>query len=115
MRPMHPRQTDILEIAKKDGRVGVEKLSSRFNVTRQTIRKYLNDLCDIEALQRVHGGAIFPSTTTNISYTSRRELAVGGKSRIAKIAANLISNNSSLILNIGTTTEQVALALPKIF
>lgn len=111
MRPLHPRQTDILEIAKKNGRVDVESLSGHFKVTRQTIRKDLNDLCSIEALQRVHGGAVFPSTTTNVSYTSRRELAVGGKNRIAKIAANLIPDNSSLILNIGTTTEQVALAL----
>lgn len=111
MLPLHPRQIDILEIAKRHGRVDVESLSGRFNVTKQTIRKDLNDLCNIEALQRVHGGAVFPSTTTNVSYTSRRELAVGGKNRIAKIAANLIPDNSSLILNIGTTTEQVALAL----
>jgi len=57
--------------------------------------------------------SVFPSTTTNVSYTSRRELAVGGKNRIARIAANLIPDNSSLILNIGTTTEQVALALQR--
>lgn len=111
MNPLHPRQTDILEIARKNGRVDVENLSGQFNVTRQTIRKDLNDLCDINALQRVHGGAVYPSNTTNVSYTSRRELAVGGKNRIAKIAADLIPDNSSLILNIGTTTEQVALAL----
>lgn len=111
MNPLHPRQTDILEIAKKDGRVDVESLSAHFNVTRQTIRKDLNNLCGIEALQRVHGGAVFPSTTSNVSYISRRQLAVGGKNQIAKAAANLIPDNSSLILNIGTTTEQVALAL----
>jgi DeoR family transcriptional regulator, glycerol-3-phosphate regulon repressor len=111
MRPLHPRQADILDIARIEGRVDVESLSVRFNVTPQTIRKDLNDLCDIHALERVHGGAVIPNATSNVSYGSRRELAIGGKSRIAALAANQIPNNSSLILNLGTTTEQVALAL----
>ena len=38
-------------------------------------------------------------------------MASEGKARIAEAAAGIIPNNSSLILNIGTTTEQVAHAL----
>ncbi len=111
MDPLPPRQTDILEIARRDGRVTVESLASHFDVTPQTIRKDLNDLCDLERLHRVHGGAVLPSSTVNVAYRARREIATAGKSEIADAVARLIPNGASLILNIGTTTEQVAHAL----
>ena len=86
----------------------VESLASRFDVTPQTIRKDLNELCKDNELQRVHGGAVYPSSTTNLAYLLRRELASASKQRIGEVAANLVPSNSSVILNIGTTTEQVA-------
>lgn len=108
MLALPPRQTDILDIARSEGRVDVESLARRFGVTPQTIRKDLNDLCDMERLHRVHGGAVFPSNTVNLAYRSRREIAAEGKARIAETVARLIPENASLILNIGTTTEAVA-------
>ena len=111
MTALPPRQMDILEIARREGRVDVETLANRFEVTPQTIRKDLNDLCDIEKLNRVHGGAVFPSNTVNMAYQARREIAADGKARIARAIAEMIPDNSSLILNIGTTIEQVAYAL----
>lgn len=111
MQLLLPRQIDILEIARRDGRVEVDDLANAFGVTPQTIRKDLNELCDLKKLQRVHGGAVFPSNTVNLAYQARRDLACDGKTRIAKAVADLIPNNSSVILNIGTTTEQVAYAL----
>ena len=40
------RQNEILNIARAFGRVMVEDLARRFEVSAQTIRKDLNDLCD---------------------------------------------------------------------
>ena len=111
MQPLPPRQTDILEIARQEGRVDVESLAARFDVTPQTIRKDLNDLCNMEKLQRVHGGAVLPSNTVNLAYRARRQIAADGKARIGMAVAGLIPNGASVILNIGTTTEQVAQAL----
>ena len=111
MRPLHPRQSDILQIASQLGRVDVEGLAAKFDVTPQTIRKDLNDLCDAELLQRVHGGAVYPSSTSNLAYPHRQEIATEAKTSIAGLAASLIPNDCSLILNIGTTTELVAEAL----
>lgn len=89
----------------------MELLAGRFDVTPQTIRKDLNDLCERQLLQRIHGGAIYPSGVTNFAYDARRTLASDSKQLIGATAAKLIPDNSSLVLNIGTTTEQVALAL----
>ncbi len=111
MEPLSPRQQDILESAREAGRVGVEALAKRFAVTPQTIRKDLNDLCEGGLLQRVHGGAVVSSGVTNYEYEARRELASEEKRRIGLKAASLIPDNCSLLINLGTTTEQVAAAL----
>jgi DeoR family glycerol-3-phosphate regulon repressor len=105
------RQAEILEIAKVEGRVLVEDLALRFSVTPQTIRKDLNDLCNGRILSRVHGGAIFPGGTENVKYEARRSIAASEKQAIGRAAANLIPNNASLFINIGTTTEAVGEAL----
>ncbi len=105
------RQNKILLMARENGRVEVEELSKEFNVSPQTIRKDLNELCDKQLLQRVHGGAIVGSGIENVSYEARRLLAPASKKAIGAKAAELISDNSSLLINIGTTTEQVAHSL----
>lgn len=105
------RQTEILDIAKAEGRVLVEDLAARFSVTPQTIRKDLNDLCDGRVLTRIHGGAIFPAGTANVKYEARRSIAAAEKLAIGRATAELIPNNVSLFINIGTTTEAVGEAL----
>ena len=106
-----PRQADILALARDAGRLDVDSLAARFGVTPQTIRRDLNELCDQGLLQRYHGGAMLPSGIANLAYESRRQLATDAKRRIGQRAAELIPNNCSLLINIGTTTEQVATAL----
>ena len=105
------RQAEIMELAKEQGRVLVEELAARFAVTPQTIRKDLNDLCDSRALNRIHGGAVFPSGNENVKYEARRSMAAAEKQAIGRAAAALIPDTSSLFMNIGTTTEAVGEAL----
>lgn len=105
------RQVEIMALAKAEGRVLVDELATRFAVTPQTIRKDLNDLCDGKALTRIHGGAIFPSGNENVKYEARRSIAAPEKQAIGRAAAALIPDNSSLFINIGTTTEAVGEAL----
>jgi DeoR family glycerol-3-phosphate regulon repressor len=105
------RQAEIVEMAKGQGRVGVDALVAHFGVTAQTIRKDLNDLCENGLLKRVHGGAVFPSGVQNMQYEARRQIAADEKDAIGAAAARLIPNNASLFINIGTTTEAVSQAL----
>jgi predicted DNA-binding transcriptional regulator YafY len=72
MDPVSPRQTDILKKARLVGRVEVDDLALQFDVTPQTIRKDLNEICDAGLLQRVHGGAVYPSGAINYAYDARR-------------------------------------------
>ena len=100
-----------MTLARQHGRVDVDGLAQHFTVTPQTIRKDLNELCDRQLLNRQHGGATYPSGVANYDYEQRRMLAAEGKRRIGLRAASLIPDHSSIILNIGTTTEHVAMAL----
>jgi len=102
------RQQQIMDLARQSGRVLVDDLAARFDVTPQTIRKDLNDLCDQRFLTRIHGGAILSSGIENVAYEARRVLAQAEKAGIGRRAAELIPGNSSLFVNIGTTTEEVA-------
>ncbi len=109
--PLTPRQSDIMELARASRRISVEALSDQFEVTPQTIRKDVNDLCERGLLHRVHGGAVLSSGVANFGYEARHALAAEEKRRIGVKAASLIPENCSLLINIGTTTEQVAMAL----
>ncbi len=102
------RQADILEIAKQEGRVTVDGLAERFQVTVQTIRRDLAELSEAGKLDRVHGGAVLRSGVSNIGYEDRRGLNYEAKARMAERCAADIPEGSSVFMNIGTSTEAVA-------
>ena len=102
------RQSEILEIARSEGRVVVEDLAQRFEVTLQTIRRDLSDLADAGFVDRVHGGAVPRTGVTNLGYEQRRRMNEEAKAAIAKACAAAIPENCSIIMNLGTTTEAVA-------
>ena len=102
------RQSEILEIARAEGRVIVEDLAQRFDVTLQTIRRDLTELADAGHLDRVHGGAVPRTGVTNLGYEQRRRMHEGAKAAIARACAAAIPENCSIIMNLGTTTEAVA-------
>ena len=102
------RQREILELARKEGKVTVDGLAEIYNVTVQTIRRDLSELADSGRLERVHGGAVIPSGVVNIVYDERRRLNEDGKRAIASRCAQAIPHGASVFMNIGTSTEAVA-------
>lgn len=110
-RTLSRRQSDILALLQEAGRVSVEDLAARFAVTPQTIRRDLIELSQTRALIRVHGGAMVASGVANLAYDARKLVAQTQKRLIGEAAARLIPDHSSLFINIGTTTEEVARAL----
>ena len=102
------RQNEILEIARAEGRVVVEEMAQRFDVTLQTIRRDLTEMADLGHLDRVHGGAVPRTGVTNLGYDQRRRMNDRAKSAIARVCAAMIPENCSIIMNLGTSTEAVA-------
>ena len=108
---LNDRQDRILEMLNQQGRVLVEDLSSAFEVSTQTIRKDLKELCERGLASRTHGGARAGRSISNVEYEDRRLLSSEGKEGIGAATAKLIPDECSIMMNIGTTTEQVARAL----
>ncbi|MBK0327979.1 DeoR/GlpR transcriptional regulator [Rhodobacteraceae bacterium F11138] len=102
------RQAEIVEIARKEGKVTVDGLAERYDVTVQTIRKDLSELAEMGRLERVHGGAVVPSGVVNLVYDERRRMNEAGKKAIAVACAAAIPDGASVFMNIGTSTEAVA-------
>src|SRR5438046_6496489 len=94
------RQTEILNIARAFVRVMVEDLARRFEVSAQTIRKDLNDLCDQRLLTRIHGGAIIASGVENLAYEARRFVAAEQQKAIAAAAASKVPDGCSRLINL---------------
>ena len=111
---MHPtpRQLELIDEVRRLQNVTVEALAERFGVTLQTVRRDIRQLSDEGLLTRFHGGVRMPgSTTENIEYRKRQQLNALAKQRIAQEVARRVPHGSSLLINIGTTTEAIARAL----
>ena len=107
------RQLQIVERARTEGKVLVDQLAALYEVSVQTIRKDLNELCDERLLSRIHGGAVIGAGAENVGYDARRTIATSEKTAIGRAAADLVPHRSSLFINIGTTTEAAAHALQR--
>lgn len=106
------RQQQLLHRIRHEGYASVDMLADHFGMTPQTIRRDINTLCDRGLLVRYHGGAGLPPTNIeNIAYSARKVLNLEAKQSIAARVAQHIPHRASLLINIGTTTEEVAKAL----
>lgn len=105
----NPRQAALLQEVQGRGSASVEALAEQFGVTLQTVRRDVRLLADAGLVARFHGGVRLPgSTTENIAYRQRQRLNEQAKQHIARAVASAVPEGSSLIINIGTTTEAVA-------
>lgn len=108
---LNPRQRRLLEAVRRQITVSVDDLAQELAVTPQTVRRDVKQMEEAGLLARYHGGVGLPSSTENIDYSQRQVLNVEAKRRIAAAVAQRVRPGSSLLINIGTTTEEVARAL----
>lgn len=104
------RYRQISSLVSADGRVTVAGLSSRFGITRETVRRDLALLENDGVLRRVHGGAIAGSsaTTNEPSLTSRSSRHADEKKRIARTALTLVPVSGAVVLDAGSTIGALA-------
>ena len=91
----------------------VEALASELDVTPQTIRRDIGELCADGLLQRYHGGATLGDAALNDTYLLQKKRQQNEKAHIADLIAAEIPDGSSLFMSIGATIEAVAAALIK--
>lgn len=106
------RQEEIRFLLQEHGHLTVTELAQKFNVSEMTIRRDLKNLAALGLIQREHGRAIYPPVPpTETLFLTRLGEAEREKTRIGRLAASLVSEGDSIILDAGTTTLAVAQAL----
>ncbi|TGE33394.1 DeoR/GlpR family DNA-binding transcription regulator [Desulfosporosinus sp. Sb-LF] len=106
------RQNEIRYLLQEHGILTVTELAQRFNISEMTIRRDLKSLATLGLIQREHGRAIYPPVPPKDTLLMMRMgEAEREKARIGRLAASLISEGDSIILDAGTTTLAIAQAL----
>jgi len=105
------RRDMIQQVVHERGGISVGALAEMLNVSTQTIRRDLDQLCDGELLCRVHGRIELAEDRLNTPFDQRAGTNLVGKRAIAEITAARIPDGSSLFLSIGSTCLNVARAL----
>ncbi len=108
---LNPRQRRLLDVVKQRVTMSVEELAQQLGVTPQTVRRDVKQMEEAKLLARYHGGVGMPSSVENIDYSQRQVMNIDAKRRIAAAVAERVPPGCSLLINIGTTTEEVARAL----
>ncbi|NTW39476.1 MAG: DeoR/GlpR transcriptional regulator [Cellulomonadaceae bacterium] len=100
------RKADLAAFVAEAGQVTVARLAERFDVSMDTIRRDLDQLDTDGVLIRTHGGAVslsaVPRSDTGLDVRARLQTAA--KETIGALAASLVEDGSSVMINAGTTT-----------
>lgn len=112
-RLQHDRQREIHRLALQLGSVEVSELSRRFGVTTETIRRDLSDLQERSLLCRVHGGAV-PAEQAHHEpmVETRGSQNADEKRRIGLAAVDELPSTGSVIVDSGSTLQQLAEHFP---
>jgi DeoR/GlpR family transcriptional regulator of sugar metabolism len=94
------RRTALVEHLRADGRVSVTQLAATLDVTPSTIRRDLRRLAGEGRLVRTYGGA---AISDGIGRPTRPDPTHAAKRAIARTAATLVTDGSTIAIGSGTT------------
>jgi len=104
------RKAQLAAYVADTGQVTVGELAERFGVSIDTVRRDLDQLSADGVLVRTYGGAVSLSTIsrTDRAVDQRLALMEQEKEKIAALAAALVQDGSTIMINGGTTTLALA-------
>ncbi len=107
-----PRRRRILEWIEEEGAARVRDLASAFQVSEATIRQDLERLETEGQITREHGGAFLNPVAHQVgAMILHHQDNMDKKAKIGALAASLVKDNETIILDAGTTTTEVAIRL----
>jgi DeoR/GlpR family transcriptional regulator of sugar metabolism len=103
------RRRKITKLVEERGAVGVKDLSEEFGVSNVTIRRDLKELGQLGVVTRTHGGVMINSAIMgDLSNEERKIVAHSEKTRIGRVAIEMLSGTEVVYLDAGTTALSVA-------
>lgn len=106
------RRREIFHRLLADGYIDAKTLSTDLGVDTSTIRRDLDALAREGKVERTHGGARpVDGAGPEVPYAAKKDVRRAEKSAIAAVAAAMVSDGESVVLDSGSTTYEVAVAL----
>ncbi|MEV4803194.1 DeoR/GlpR family DNA-binding transcription regulator [Nonomuraea sp. NPDC049421] len=105
------RRAAILRRVSQDGYVSAATLVDELAVSPNTVRRDLQKLAQDGLIRAVRGGAT-PADAGALPFSDRSTQAAGAKHAIAAAAVRLIEPGTTVALDSGTTTLEIAKLLP---
>lgn len=107
-----PRRRRILDWIQEEGAARVRDLAVAFQVSEATIRQDLERLETEGQITREHGGAFLnPVASSAGPMALHHQENMDKKAKIGALAASLVGNGETIILDAGTTTTEIATRL----
>ena len=104
-----PRRRRILDWIQEEGSARVRDLAVAFQVSEATIRQDLERLEAEGQITREHGGAFLNTVPAQVgTMTLHHQENMEEKRRIGALAAELVKDGETIILDAGTTTTEIA-------
>lgn len=97
------RRARILEIVGERGSVSVSELHRRLKVSQETVRRDITRLDHERRLRKTHGGALALDHIEPV-FDERMTVNIEGKRAIGRLAAEMVPDDSTLLIDSGTTT-----------
>jgi DeoR/GlpR family transcriptional regulator of sugar metabolism len=111
------RQQKILDEFRISPSVRLGDLAERYGVTKETIRRDIDELSEQGLLARTYGGAVASSMNYEPGLRERTSVNPEGRRRMARVAAGLIADCAIVMIDTGATMssicEQLAASVPK--
>jgi len=102
------RKKRIMEFIEDQGQVKVNDLAKDFDVSTETIRRYLEELESDKKLKKVYGGAVkIESEIIEPSMLEREVLRIDEKKRIANKSISFLEEGDVIFIDEGSTTLQM--------
>lgn len=109
---LNERQYYILEKLENEKKVFVATLAQELGVAPETIRRDLDTLEKARKLKRVHGGAVrYLQTNNEPHFVKKMNVMAEEKAAIGRKAAEFIQDGDTIMIDVGTTTIQLAKAI----
>lgn len=103
------RRNSILTALKEEKHVVVSELAKQFEVSEETIRRDLDKLEKEGYVVKTYGGAVISEgAAIELPYVVRKKANVEAKQKIAELAAELIMDGDTLILDASSTALFIA-------
>jgi DeoR/GlpR family transcriptional regulator of sugar metabolism len=103
------RRSQLLELVRARGFASLPELVEKLQVSESTIRRDLDYLEETGSAKRTHGGVFYAGPSPKLPHFDERQPAQWEKKKaIATIAAKLVEDGDTVLLDGGSTTYEVA-------